>query len=148
MSKKVIVYKDADGSCGVISPTEEELKKRSIKEIAKTDILVAEYHICNSDRVPSDKNFRQAWVYTKKGIDIDMEKARQMHLERIRKVRNSKWPDFDNRYTIAQRDGEDLKKLEKERKTLKNIPQKIEPLIKKAKTPEELIQIWPKELKV
>lgn len=90
-----------------------------------------------------NSNFRDAWTDDGDELKVDMAKARELQLARIRASRDAKWADFDRRYMVAQRDGLDLSALNSERQMLKDAPESVEGSIASADTPEELSDIWP-----
>jgi len=57
---------------------------------------------------------------------IDLEKARELKVEIIRKSRDEKFIDFDKRYNIALKDEVDMDILKQERQKLKDAPQNAE----------------------
>lgn len=59
---KKILFKNVDGSVGVITPTAEALSKYTIEQVAKKDVPAnLEYWIVDTTTVPSDRTFRNAW---------------------------------------------------------------------------------------
>ena len=59
-----IVYKTEEGGVAVIVPTPEALKTRTVEEIAIKDVPAGkEYHIVEDSEVPSDRTFRDAWIW-------------------------------------------------------------------------------------
>ena len=59
-----IVYKTTEGGVAVVIPTPEALETMTIKEIADKDVPTGvEYHIVEDSEVPSDRTFRDAWIW-------------------------------------------------------------------------------------
>lgn len=59
-----IVYKNLDNSVGVIVPSPEALTFATIEQIAAKDVPHGlEYVIVNTDEVPDDRTFRDAWEW-------------------------------------------------------------------------------------
>jgi hypothetical protein len=59
-----IVYKTTEGGVAVVIPTPEALETMTIEEIATKDVPIgAEYHIVEDSEVPSDRTFRDAWIW-------------------------------------------------------------------------------------
>jgi len=59
-----IVYKTTEGGVAVVIPTPEALETMTIEEIAIKDVPEgAEYHIVEDSEVPSDRTFRNAWIW-------------------------------------------------------------------------------------
>lgn len=104
--------------------------------------------ITNTSNLPTDRTFRDAWTDDLPGdqIDVDMPKARIIHEDLIRRMRDKKWDDFDKRYVEAERDSKPMSDLKAERSVLKDIPQNAQPAIDAATTPDILKEIMPIEL--
>ncbi len=59
-----IVYKTTEGGVAVVIPTPEALETMTIEEIATKDVPTGtEYHIVEDSEVPSDRTFRDAWIW-------------------------------------------------------------------------------------
>jgi len=59
-----IVYKTEEGGVAVVIPTPEALETMTIEEIAAKDVPTgAEYHIVEDSEIPSDRTFRDAWIW-------------------------------------------------------------------------------------
>jgi hypothetical protein len=84
-----------------------------------------------------DSTFQEAFIDRDGKVDIDINKARDIHMNRIRFFRDIKLRELD----IETLKGKDVQ-LEKQK--LRDIPQKFD--LKKAETVEELKRLWPKEL--
>lgn len=141
----VIVFKNLDGTCGLIIPASDD----SIEEIAKKDVPFGlSWRITTIDNIPTDRYFRNAWTDNNPTptIDVDMEKAKNIHLQNIRNKRADKFIelgfpiklDSDLEKNLIPQETRD--KLQ----ALRDIPQNID--LSTAITPEELKTIWPKEL--
>jgi hypothetical protein len=87
--------------------------------------------------MPEDRYFREAWRIGYGIVSVDMEKARQVHMEVIRKERDKKLKALD----VEQLKGVDV---QGEKQTLRDIPQTFD--LSTAQTPEELKALWPAEL--
>lgn len=136
MTKK-IVFKKEDGTCGIITPSPKALLGTTINSIAKKDVpLGLEYRIVDDIHIPSDRVFRNAWTDDNDTltIDIDMPKARIIHMDNLRYLRDEKLKLLD----IDQLKGADVSVIKKK---LRDLPLNIDLSI--AKTPEELKAIIP-----
>ena len=59
-----IVFKNKDGSVGVINPTQEAINVFGIEAIAKKDVPAGlSYKIVDESEIPSDRTFRNAWEW-------------------------------------------------------------------------------------
>ena len=57
---KRIIFKNVDGSVGVIIPSDDVLKTKTVEQVALKDVPAGlAYKIV--DDVPSDRTFRNAW---------------------------------------------------------------------------------------
>lgn len=87
--------------------------------------------------VPADRTFRNAWKREGTGIGTDMAKAREIHMDRIRAVRDAELARLD----VEQLKGRDVT-AEKQR--LRDLPATFDLTV--AATPEDLKALWPAEL--
>ena len=61
---KKIVFKNTDGSVGVIHPTQEAIDSFGIEAIAKKDVPAGlPYKIVDESEIPSDRTFRNAYEW-------------------------------------------------------------------------------------
>lgn len=97
--------------------------------------------------IPADRTFREAWEHGGNKILVNMPRARDIHLGRIREARNKALADMDIETikAMGQGDNKALVDVEAQKQVLRDIPQTID--LDQANTPEELRAIWPKELK-
>jgi len=59
---QVIVFKNEDSTIGIILPTPECLQERNLFEIAYKDVPTGlPFWIMNSEELPSDYRYRDAW---------------------------------------------------------------------------------------
>jgi len=97
--------------------------------------------------IPKDRKFREAWADTtlEPMIDIDMVKARAIHLARIRVKRNAELARLDTDAIRAEDMGltEELTKIRAKKQVLRDLPQTIQANLEAAKTVEELKAIQP-----
>ena len=134
------VRRHADDPGQVRDATPENIEA----EIKKSGTPCTRWHIIDDADIPADRAFRAAWTDAGGKIDHDMEKARAIHMGRIRTARNAKLDETDK--LVARLDGapvpEELKAL---RQKLRDIPQTLD--LAKAATVEDLKAAWPDELK-
>lgn len=135
---KRIIFKNLDGTCGVIVPAEK--CKLTIEEIAKKDVPDGlEYRITDVSNIPTDRTFRNAWTDDEPTdtVDVDMPKARALHMDKLRGLRNDKLKALDSRKYGSGKDAE--------RQALRDMPGNTD--LELATTPEDLKAILPEELK-
>lgn len=115
-----------------------DISKLVAAELAKSPLLrdLPFVEIGEAD-IPQDKTFRDAWVGRSGKIEVDMAKARDVHLDRLRLRRNEK---------LAELDLETMKgrEVQGEKQFLRDLPQTFDLTV--YKTPEELKEAWPEEL--
>lgn len=59
-----VIFRNPDGSVGVITPTEDALKKFGIDAIAKKDVPDGlPYKIVNASDIPEDRTWRDCWEW-------------------------------------------------------------------------------------
>lgn len=108
-------------------------------KLAKPDQKrVAGHRVCSKEEVPTDRAFRAAWRDAGKSIDIDMDHAREITRNRLRKERAPLLADLDVQ-AIRAMERSDKVKLEEvaaEKQRLRDIT--ALPEIIEAKTPDEL----------
>lgn len=92
------------------------------------------------------RTFRDAWQPNGSKIDIDMPKARAIHLDRIREARDAELVKADNDLKRAEdtADAAEVTRIRTLRQTLRDIPQSFD--LDRAATPEDLDALWPAEL--
>ncbi len=135
-----IVFKNSDGSCGIITPSHSALEKMKIEELAKKDVPDGKsWRIIDPKTLPENRYFRDAWTINlnTKIISVKMDKARIIHLNEIRKHRNKKLKELDVE-TLKGRD------VQTEKQKLRDLPQNFD--LTSAKTPDDLKNLWPTEL--
>ena len=89
------------------------------------------------DEIPEDTSFRDAWKHEENVISVNMDKAREIHMGRIRAVRNEKLAELDVQ-TMKGIDVQDKKQV------LRDLPKTVD--LTTAFTTDELKAIWPQEL--
>ena len=138
---KVIVINNTDGTCGIMVPATKALEILTIEDIAAKDVPEGlSWRICDNSNLPSSREFRNAWTDSNATdtVDIDIDKAKSIHLDNIRKVRDKK---------LALLDVETLKGIDvqAEKQVLRDIPQVIN--LTNINNIEDLKLVWPEELK-
>lgn len=93
--------------------------------------------------VPDNRDFRNAWQLEGAVIEVDMNKARDIHRDLIRIVRKEAFAVNDINLQDAMIDGDaDAKATGVARRdALRDAP--ADPAIDAATTPEELSAVWP-----
>lgn len=114
-----------------------------LKKWPDVDQVLA-YRPIKNIELPKNREFRGAWRHEGDVIDIDMPRARAIHLNRIRDVRNRLLEASDKALMRAQEQGHATEALVTYRKDLRDLPQTLD--LSKATTAEALAEIWPEIL--
>ncbi len=104
------------------------------------------YRIIDASEVPQDRTFRAAWKHRTGKIEVDMPRARQVHLDRIRVARAPILDQLDRDWMKATGQGKkaDADAVETKRQKLRDLTTAVD--VEAAQTPEGLKAIWPSEL--
>ncbi len=127
----------------VISPN----TKMPLDDILKKDIPQgAEYRLIESDQLPQDRLFRNAWTddNATATVDVDMVKARGIHMQRVRIMRDKKLKELDAEQMKVLTDVGQLQDIERLKKIFRDIPQLLD--LSQIDIVEDLIKAWPVEL--
>lgn len=99
------------------------------------------------DVIPTDRTFRDAWadITPELTIDIDMDKARNIHLSRIREQRNAELSKLDIEATKAQDFGnaDALTQIRVRKQELRDLPVTLAPSLASAASVDALKAIQP-----
>lgn len=102
--------------------------------------------IVDVEGVPADRTFRSAWMLDgDRAVAVDMEKARGLHLARLRTDRNVALQETDGPFMRALEadDKPTLARLKAERQALRDLPADIAGELDAAATPEDLLAVRP-----
>ena len=96
--------------------------------------------------IPQDRTFRNAWRDTGTTIKHDMDHAREIHMARVRRVRDRTIEKLDVPFMQAIEKGDAGKcaAISVEKQSLRDIPATLD--LTKAVTPEALAVLWPEGL--
>ena len=108
MTNKIIVYRGEDGVAKVIHPmsdysgTMNELLKKVVPENCQDSADIVEV-----DTIPNDRTFRNSWVTEQgKSVEVDLDKAKILAKEKVRKARTPKFAELDVAYQRADEAGD------------------------------------------
>ncbi|HYH63437.1 MAG TPA: hypothetical protein VD866_01950 [Urbifossiella sp.] len=142
---KFIAFTNPDGTVGIITPAPEmfDPKSRTRELLAgrgvtlKTSKQVLDWIAAKDvpaglpwrlvEAVPADRAFRAAWT-GQRAIDVDMTRARAIHLDRLRVVRNEKLKALDVEYQKAHESGDENRQAEvaKRKQELRDLPAAVD----------------------
>lgn len=117
--------------------------------IAMKDVPADAAHvqIVDESAIPSDRTFRNAWKAGTGCVEHDMDRAREIHRNRLRAERAPKLAALDVEYQRADEAGDAGAKraIAAQKQALRDAP--ADPCIAEATTPEELKAAIPESLK-
>lgn len=164
---KLIVYSMADGSIalgricnesgeytdGILRRLGEgKTEDEALAEIAGKDSPkgCASWAVVDSTDLPSgdesgtfDSTFRDAFAIGDGRVLIDMDKARSIHMGRIRAWRNARLAELDIETMRNIGSPEKLASVESGKQRLRDLPTSLRPQIDAATTPADLLKIQP-----
>lgn len=98
-------------------------------------------------QAPDDRTFRNAWAFDGKAVSVNMDKARDIHRDRLRALRMPMLEVLDIDYQIAdEAENATLKQqIAAQKQALRDVTN--DSAIENAKTPEELAAVLPAALR-
>jgi len=135
---KLIMYDNGDG-VSIVCPA----PGLDPKEVAKTSVAKGvDYKIINDNQLPADRVFRDAW--TMQGIDL--KKAKDIWMDKIRAVRNEMLKELDVQWIRAMENGESklAGDIAAKKQQLRDITSRKE--FSKIKKVEDIQNFWPEIL--
>jgi hypothetical protein len=145
------VYTKEDGSVHIVIAAKKEDLEKALGPLTQNEyeshVLgksipkdALNLRLINDDEIPIDRYFRAAWVDNGK-IEIDMERARKIHLDKLRIIRNKMLSDLDIKYAIAFERNGDHQSIAVKKQELRDMP--INFPMDKIDTPEKLRDFIP-----
>ena len=115
------------------------------------DVLISQGYsgtflkIIETSELPIDKYFRPAWRWNGTAITLDLPICQQRHLEKLRRVRNTKLQNSDAEYikALEQNNTSKLDTLKQYRQALRDLPETIQTEMSNAATPNDIKAIRP-----
>lgn len=144
MPKRIIF--EENGQLKVVIPAPDFISRGGTLSdiIAKVIPQGISHQIIDTTNVLSDRTFRNAWKAGTEKIEVDMPKARLIHMESIRKERNKELEASDKELAKELETGPASKNLKDRRQALRDLPATFD--LSLATTPEELKALWPSNL--
>jgi hypothetical protein len=145
-----IVIKRASGGVSIMTLVDGSDEAESIRKwkLAHSEEYVS-HRSMQDDVIPTDRTFRDAWADTtpEVSIDIDMAKARAIHLNSIRIKRNAELSKLDIEAIKAQDMGnaETLTQIRARKQELRDLPAVLAPTLASALSVDALKAIQPLE---
>lgn len=129
---KVIVYDNPEtGTVSVIKPTKQWLADgHKLEELLNQVPLGLPYRIVEESALPESRLFRNAWTdrFDTETVDVDLDRAKLLHLDKLRKHRNIALNKEDINYQIAleKNDAENMEKIAQFKQQLRDMPELAE----------------------
>ena len=134
MSK--IIYKHETG-IAVVHPT-GEVPVETLMITAVPEQYRSSARIVEDDSIPTDRTFRDAWDFDDDGIITErVDKAKEIHKDRLRAERKLLLEDLDVQYIRKQEKGGDITDIVSEKQRLRDITK----LVDKCETIDEIKQV-------
>jgi len=128
MINQRIAYRDGDG-ISIVSPTPEFCANpaNTIGTLIRTLPLGVHFEVHCVEDIPTDRYFRNAWRLDK-GVNIDVECAKKIHLDCLRKVRNKKLTELDVPFQRALEDKDTVMQdnIAEKKNALRDMPQNVD----------------------
>lgn len=133
-----IIFKKKNGDIAIMTVVEGADRKEAIQKFL--DAHPKEYvdYYDYKGELPEDREFRDAWMLKDNKIIVAHNKAKQIHLERIRQARNAELERLDKEQLRYMLDESMLKDIEEQKKELRELPSKVNSL----DWPDGLSKLW------
>jgi hypothetical protein len=143
---KVPVSEHCPSGVVYVVPSPNVSMKRALQDIPKDTIF---HWVESRDNIPQDRYFRNALTIDEntKTIGVDMEKARLVHIDKLRVTRNAQLSALDAEYmkALEMEDKAKQDEIKAKKQALRDMP--LDPGFANPKTPEELKAFCPDCLK-
>ena len=145
----VRVLCNSDGSISIVYPAPKSRRQDETEDQWLTRVFDkatsegAAFKDIDISSISADRTFRDAWELNGDVVSVNMPKARAIHMNRIRTLRNEKLKDLDVDYIMAMEASDQTKmdEIAVLKRTLRDIPKTFD--LSVAKTPEELKNLMP-----
>lgn len=112
----LILHKNDDGTTSLTTVVNEKKLDKALSMLGGVVV----------DLEQLDQDYLNAYKISSGQLSFDLQIAREIKIEQIRKQRDQAFIDFDKRFDIAFKDESNLSELRLERQNLKDAPQKAE----------------------
>lgn len=155
MSNLRIVYTRPDGGVSVVVPAPSFVAKfrteaDAIAAIRAKDVPPDATDVTErtTDDLPKDRLFRNAWRMAVNKPAVDLPAARQIHMDRIRQVRDAELAKLDVAFmrAVERGDRQEQSAIAADKQRLRDLPQTFDLTV--AQTPDDLAALWPDGLPV
>ena len=111
-----------------IDETEEEYLARVIDRNKEDGIITGEYFVCDESDIPAKDRFRSAWEIKDGKPSISIDKAKSIHMSKIRADRDAELSKLDIDYIRADESGDSALKsdISSKKQALRYLPGTID----------------------
>jgi hypothetical protein len=148
---KRIIYTRPDGGIDVIVPAPAFVARfasedEAMEALRAKRVPAGALDAAIVETVPDDRAFRDAWELDQASVAVNMPKARAIHMDRIRRARDTELQalDVETMKAVGKGDDTERDRVETEKQKLRDIPRDFD--LEGYETPEALKQAWPAEL--
>ena len=136
---KVILYEHEGGIAVSIPAPDVDIKTVIARDIPQG----CDYKVVDRAKLPEDRTFRGAWTIDCK---VDMDKAKEIWLDKIRTARNERLKELDIEWMKAVENGEnkEASNIVAVKQSLRDVTERAD--IHKCKTTTSLRKYWPQIL--
>jgi hypothetical protein len=125
MENTRIVYTNDEGNLSVMIPIDKS--GLTLEQIIGLSIPEGtDYHILDGSKLPQDRRFRDAWVLDQGVVKEDLDKAKVIHMDRIRIYRDKKLAELDAEQSKRISMDQDWSDIKTEKQRLRDIPQTLD----------------------
>lgn len=141
-----VIVKRQDGGVSIVTPAPGVTQELIERDAKRVEGYVSHRQVQDKE-LPTDRTFRDAWVDDDVKINVNMPKAREIHMNHLRQKRAKLMPELDVAYLEADEINDTLTKkaIATRKKALRDMPQTYD--LSTAQTPEELKAMIPDYLK-
>lgn len=138
MTTSRIIYQSESGGVSVIVPTGSvELALKDVPENTP-------YFLVSTDDIPSDRYFRNAWEIVSEKLQINLDKAKEIHRDKIRAARTPLLSKLDVQFQRALETSADTKDIVAQKQALRDATEDSK--IAAATTTDAIKASWNTEL--
>lgn len=141
---KKIIYTNQEGVLCIVNPAPSfmrtgETEANFVARIIAKDVpsSATNVRVVDAEDIPTDRTFRDAWAACPESVcRVDMQKAREIHRERLRRARKPKLEALDVETMRNLTNSAKLAEIEAKKQELRDAT--AYPAIDSAATPEDL----------
>ena len=147
ITPNVIAITRIDGGVSIMYVTPEHIDE-AIRKFSELHAGTRFEYVSHAElrEEVADRYFREAWVCAGNKIQVDMPKARGIHMDNIRTVRDAELTKLDREQitAISISDTAAMAAIENKKQALRDLPVTFDLTV--AKTADELRKLWPPNL--